>query len=115
MFVATAIVCGLMAAVLVLSGRGKIGRDPAQMKTLAKVGVPERRVGLLAAAEIAGAVGLIGGLFWWPLGVAAATGVTAYFLGATGSHLRVRDRHIRAPVILLLGAVAALGLRIASQ
>ena len=115
MFVATAVVSALMAAVLSLSGRGKIVRDPDQMKTLAKVGFPESRVGLLAAAEIAGALGLIVGLFWWPVGVAAATGIIAYFVGAIGSHLRVRDWQVGAPVILLLAGVAALVLRIASQ
>ena len=41
MFIATAIVCVLLAAVLVVSGRGKLVRDPMQMKTLAKVGVPD--------------------------------------------------------------------------
>jgi len=115
MFVATAIVSALMAAVLLMSGRGKIVRDPGQMKTLAKVGFPESRVVFLAAAEIAGAVGLIVGLFWWPLGVAAASGIIAYFLGATGSHLLVRDGQMTAPVILLLAGVAALVLRLASQ
>jgi hypothetical protein len=115
MFRTTAIVSGLMAAVLLMSGRGKIVRDPAQMKTLAKVGFPEHRVGLLAAAEIAGALGLIVGLFWWPVGVAAATGIIAYFLGATGSHLRVRDWQVGAPAMLLLAGMAALVLRIASR
>jgi hypothetical protein len=29
-------------------------------------------LGLLAAAEIAGAAGIVIGLFWWPIGVVAA-------------------------------------------
>jgi hypothetical protein len=40
------------------------------------------------ASLLALALALVAGLFWWPIGVAAATGVTVYFVGAVGSHLR---------------------------
>ena len=115
MFVATAIVSALLAAVLLVSARGKLVRDPAQMKTMAAVGFPEDKLWLLASAEIAGAAGLVAGLFWWPLGVAAAAGVIAYFVGAVASHLRVRDLKVPAPVVLMLVAVAALVLRAVSS
>jgi uncharacterized membrane protein YphA (DoxX/SURF4 family) len=115
MFLATAIVSALLAAVLLVSARGKLVHDPAQMKTMARVGFPEDKLWLLAGAETAGAVGLVIGLFWWPLGVAAAVGLVAYFIGATGSHLRVRDWQIIAPAALLAVAVAALVLRALSS
>jgi hypothetical protein len=111
MFIASAVVSALLAAVLLLSGRGKLARDPAQMKTLGKDGFPEDKVWLLAAAEIAGAAGLVAGLFWWPLGIAAAAGVIAYFAGAVGSHLRVGDWQVTPPAVLLAAAVGALVLR----
>jgi DoxX-like family len=85
------------------------------MRTLAMVGVPERCAVWLAAAEIAGAIGLIAGLFWWPVGIAASVGIIGYFVGATGSHLRVRDWHVTAPLILLLTGVGALVLRMVSH
>ncbi|GAA3767868.1 hypothetical protein GCM10022225_62930 [Plantactinospora mayteni] len=112
MFVATAVLSALLAAVLLLSARGKLVRDPAQLKVLSRVGFPEERIALLAVAEIAGAAGLVLGLFWWPVGVAAAIGVIAYFVGAVGSHLRVRDFQIVPPAVLLLVGVAALALRL---
>ncbi len=51
---------------------------------------------------------------WWPLGVAAAVGIVAYFLGAIGSHLRVRDLNVVAPAVLLLAGGAALTMRVLS-
>src|SRR5690606_39947380 len=68
------------------SAYGKLTRDPQQMTTLERVGFPERYVPLLAAAEIAGAAGILTGLAWAPLGVAAAVGLIAYFIGAVVSH-----------------------------
>ena len=112
MFLATAIVSGLLAAVLLLSGRGKLVKDPQQLKTMSTVGFPEDRLWLLAAAETAGAVGVVAGLFWWPIGVAAAAGVILYFLGAVGAHLRVRDLNFAPALVLLMASVAALVLRV---
>ncbi|CAL9626715.1 DoxX family protein [Streptomyces sp. enrichment culture] len=114
MFIATVIVTTLFALVLFLSAYGKLTRDPQQMRTLEHVGFPERHVSLLAVAEIAGAAGILTGLASPPLGVAAAIGLIAYFTGAVVSHLRVRDRRILPPGALLLTAVAALTLRLAS-
>jgi uncharacterized membrane protein YphA (DoxX/SURF4 family) len=112
MFLAAAIVSGLLAAVLLLSGRGKLVKDPQQLKTMSTVGFPEDRLWLLAAAETAGAVGVVAGLFWWPIGVAAAAGVILYFLGAVGAHLRVRDLNFAPALVLLMAGVAALILRV---
>jgi hypothetical protein len=111
MFIATIVVSALLAAFLLLSAQGKLTRDQRQLKTMARVGFPENRLWLLACAETAGAVGLVGGLFWWPLGIAAAAGVIVYFIGASAAHLRVRDWNVTAPVVLLAAAAAALVVR----
>jgi hypothetical protein len=115
MFIAAVVVTALLAAVLLLSARGKLVRDPTQMKTMTRVGFPEDRLWLLATAETAGAVGMVIGLFWWPLGIAAAAGVAAYFVGATGAHLRVRDWQAIVPAALLVLGLAALILRAVSS
>jgi uncharacterized membrane protein YphA (DoxX/SURF4 family) len=111
MFIATAVVSSLMALALIASARGKLVKDPQVMKIMTRVGVPEDKLWLLAAAEIAGAIGLVAGLLWWPIGVAAAVGIIPYFLGAVGSHLRVKDRNITASGTLLVIAATALTLR----
>ncbi|MET8210440.1 DoxX family protein [Streptomyces sp. NPDC005373] len=114
MFIATLVISLLLALILVFSAMGKLRRDPMQMGTMEKVGFPADRVWLLAAAEAAGAAGLVIGLFWWPLGAAAAVGVILYFVGATAVHLRVRDFNVAAPAVLLVAAAAALVLRLLS-
>jgi uncharacterized membrane protein YphA (DoxX/SURF4 family) len=114
MIIAAAIVSSLLALVLLASGRGKLVKDPQVMKVMTKVGVPEDKLWLLAAAEIAGAAGIVVGLFWWPIGVAAATGLVLYFFGAIGSHLRVKDKSLAPALFMLASAVAALVLRAAT-
>ena len=116
MFVACIVISAILAAVLLLSAIGKIRRDPRQMGTMRKVGFPENKLWLLALAEAAGAIGLVVGLFWWPLGAAAALGVIGYFIGAIVSHLRVKDTAIAiaAPAALLAVAAVAMVLRLVS-
>lgn len=111
MYIAAAVVSALFAAALLISARSKLVKGEAVIAGMAKVGVPADKLWLLGAAEIAGAVGLVVGLLWWPIGVAAAIGLILYFLGAIASHLRVRDKAIVPATVLLIVAVAALTLR----
>jgi hypothetical protein len=115
MFVATVIVSAVLAFALLGSGFGKVTGNAAVVASVSGVGVPPRRIPLLAIPEAAGALGLIGGLFWWPIGVAAAIGVILYFLLAVGAHLRVRDvKNVGPAGFLLVLAVVALVLRLAT-
>ena len=111
MFIAAAIVSGLLAAALIASARGKLVKDQSVIDVMTKVKFPLDRLWLLATAELAGAAGLVAGLFWWPIGVAAAIGVILYFVGAVIFHLRVRDPKLAPAAVLLLVAIAALILR----
>ena len=108
------IVTILFAAIVAFSGVGKIRRDPRIVHIICEVvGVPLKYLSLLAAAELAGALGLVLGI-WWPyLGVAAGIGLVVYFVGAVVSHLRVGDVKGVGPAAFLLAvAVGALALRI---
>jgi len=67
----------------------------------------------LAGCEFAGAVGLIVGIWWSRLGVAAGLGLVIYFVGASVSHIRVGDLKGIGPAAMLLTlSAAALCLRI---
>jgi hypothetical protein len=113
MFTAYAVVGVVLAVILVASGGAKLTKQPRVVEGITEaVGVPLSWYPALASAEIAGAVGLIAGLWIPALGVAAATGVVLYFTGAVIAHLRAHDRAFAAPVALGLMAVAALVLRI---
>jgi hypothetical protein len=61
--------------------------------------------GILLAS---GSVGLLLGFAVPILGIAAAIGLTVYFICAFGAHVRVRDPKIAGPASFLLLAVAAL-------
>jgi uncharacterized membrane protein YphA (DoxX/SURF4 family) len=104
----------LLAAMVAFSGIGKIRHDPHIVQVIHEVvGVPLRYFPLLAACELAGAFGVVLGI-WYPLvGVAAGIGLVIYFVGASVSHVRVGDFKGMGPaVFLLVLAVAALVLRI---
>jgi hypothetical protein len=81
-----------LAALVLWSGVAKVRREPDVIRVIHEiVGVPLRYMPLLAACEFAGALGLVLGFLWPPLGVAAGIGLVLYFLGAAISHLRVGD------------------------
>jgi DoxX-like family len=102
------------AAMVAFSGVGKLRRDPKIVHVVHEiVGVPLNYFPHLAACEIAGAFGLILGI-WWPfLGMAAGIGLIVYFVGAIVSHMCVGDvKGIGPAAFMLIISVAALVLRI---
>jgi hypothetical protein len=114
-FIAYAVIAVLLALVLLASARAKLTKDKQVVDTLTRIGVPVSMFPFLAGCEIAGAGGLLVGLFYGPLGIAAAAGVVLYFIGAVGAHLRKQDyQGLIAPVPILIFAIAALTLRAVS-
>jgi hypothetical protein len=115
-YTAYTVVAVLFAALLLMSGRGKLTRDERIVQTLTGIGVPLAWFPWLAACEIAGAAGLLAGLAFRPLGIAAAIGLILYFVGAVTTHLRARDfKGLAAPAPILGFAIAALVLGIAAH
>jgi uncharacterized membrane protein YphA (DoxX/SURF4 family) len=112
--IAYLVVTILLAAMVLFSGVGKLRNDPHIVKVIHEtVGVPMKYFPALAACEFAGALGLVLGI-WWPLlGIAASVGLVIYFLGAMVSHLRVGDLKGIGPAgMLLIMSAAAFCLRI---
>jgi uncharacterized membrane protein len=115
MFIASIVVSALLAIAVGGSGFNKLIKNETVMKGMDVVRFPRNRVWMLGVLELAAALGLVVGIFWWPIGVAAAIGVIVYFAGAIVAHLRVSDtKGLGAPVVLLLVGVAALVLRLLS-
>ncbi|MFJ3802850.1 DoxX family protein [Streptomyces sp. NPDC090088] len=65
------------------------GSVPTQLRDHLKVRAG--LVPLIGLAEIAAAVGLVIGVFWRPLGIAAAIGLVLVFVGAVAYHGRAGD------------------------
>ncbi|MDE0802534.1 MAG: DoxX family protein [Acidimicrobiales bacterium] len=114
MFTATVIVTSGLALVALGSAIGKLTRQPMVVDMLTGLGVPTTWLPRLAAAELAGGVGLVVGLAVAWIGIAAAAGLTLYFVGAAATHIRAHDSAIAPPALLAVVAIAALVLRIAS-
>jgi hypothetical protein len=67
------VVIVLFAAVVAFSGLGKIRRDPRIVHVVQEVvGVPLKYFSLLAACGLAGGLGLVLGIWWPAMGVAAS-------------------------------------------
>ncbi|HXV93170.1 MAG TPA: DoxX family protein [Pseudonocardia sp.] len=84
----------LSAVLALILGVGVVGallnREPfaGNLKRLRVT--PAQRLVVLTA-EAAAVIGLLAGLWWVPLNLAAAVGVVALMVGALGFHWRVRD------------------------
>ena len=89
-------------------------RMPFVLANAAEVGVPESWLPPLAALKAAGAAGLLLGLLGFELaGVAAATGLVGFYLGAVGAHVRARVLYnIAFPGAFLALAIASLALAV---
>jgi hypothetical protein len=114
-FVAAVVVSVLSALVLTGSAGLKLSHRPQVVQTYSALGVPEDKLAYLAFLLLAGSAGLVVGLFWAPLGVAAAIGLVCYFLVAVVVHIRANDaKHLGVPLALAVLAAVALVLRLAT-
>jgi DoxX-like family len=113
MFAATIVVSALLAAILVFSAVRKLSHRKDVVQTYLRAGVPEDRLDQLAIVLLAGASGLLVGLLWAPVGLAAATCLVIYFSVAVTFHIRADDaRNLPTPLLLALIAAVALALRL---
>lgn len=109
----TAVVTVLLAAILAFAAVRKLTHREDVVAAYAKVGVPEERLNPLAFILLLGAAGLLLGLAWAPIGIAAAVGVVVYFVLAIVAHVRHDDAgNLPTPVAIEVMAVAALVLQI---
>ncbi|QMU67347.1 DoxX family protein [Streptacidiphilus sp. P02-A3a] len=109
MSVAAGAVSIVLAALLVyfsfVTFTGRMG----VRRGIVELGLPPSAVPLLGAAQFAGALGLLAGLFWTPLALAAAVCLVVYFLGAVGAHVRAgHPERARVAVAILVGSALAL-------
>ena len=93
----------LLAAACLLPAVGKLTGQPKMRKSAAHFGIPWPRYRLIGAAELAAAAAILIGLWWHPLGVAAAAGMALLLLGAIITHRKAADSGKEmAPALLAL-------------
>jgi hypothetical protein len=112
MALVSTIVSILLAALMAMAAIRKLTHREDVVRSYLRAGVPEDWLNLLAAVLLVGATGLLIGLAWAPIGVAAAAGAVLYFIGAVTSHIRAGDaEHLPTPLAFEAMALAALVLR----
>ncbi|MFD5752500.1 DoxX family protein [Streptomyces sp. NPDC127033] len=115
MYITAAVLSVLLALASLAAGLPKAqlkGDVPAGLQS--HMGLSAGLVRFIGLAELAAAVGLVVGLFWQPLGIAAAIGFAITMAGAIVFHTRAGDyanpetrNSSMAPIMLGLIAVAA--------
>ncbi|HEX4396574.1 MAG TPA: DoxX family protein [Trebonia sp.] len=81
----------LLAAACLLPAAGKLLGHPRMRQSAEHFGILWPRYRLIGVAELAAAAGILAGLRWHPLGVAAAAGMTLLLIGALITHRRAGD------------------------
>ena len=82
----------LIAAWFLVLGTSKVLAVPVMRERAAHVGFTATAYRRLGALELAAAAGLLLGLSWTWIGVAAAAGLLALLAGALAAHVRAGDR-----------------------
>ncbi|MFE9650727.1 DoxX family protein [Streptomyces sp. NPDC006365] len=114
MYVTAAILSVLLALVALAAGAPKaLLKGDVSAGLQSHLGLSAGLVRFIGLAEVAAAVGLIVGLFWQPLGIAAAMGFAITMVGAVGFHAKAGDYadpatrgNAMAPILLIPLSVA---------
>lgn len=98
----------LLAAACLLPAAGKLLGHPRMRQSAEHFGIRWPRYRLIGVAELAAAAGVLAGLWWHPLGIAAAAGMTLLLTGALITHRRAADSGKEiAPALLALAITIA--------
>ena len=89
---------------------------PKMRQSAAHFGIPWPRYRLIGAAELAAAAGILVGLWWHPIGVAAAAGMILLLTGALITRRRAADsgKDTASAVLALVITIAYLAIALAS-
>jgi uncharacterized membrane protein YphA (DoxX/SURF4 family) len=101
------VLTAILAAGFVGLAVPKLTGQKAMLERMAHIGVSASQTRLLGLLELAAVAGVLLGLFWWPLAVAATVGVTIQMIAAVVLHARAKDpaNIVSAPIFFLCVAV----------
>ncbi len=107
MFVALSV---LLLIACLLPAAAKLTGHPRMRESAQRFRIPWWRYRFIGVAELAAAAGLVAGLWWHPLGLAAAAGMVFLLGGALIMHRRAGDhgKEVAPALITLLIAVGYL-------
>lgn len=106
--IAKVVVTALLAALLGFAGSIKVLGVAQSLKIRDHLGVKPVQWRIIGTLELAAVAGVLAGLAWPPIGVAAAVGAALLLLGAIGFHARASDSAAdSAPAVIGLGLAVA--------
>ena len=109
--IAKVVVTALLAALFTFSSLIKLVGVRQSLEIRDHLGVKPVQWRLIGSLELAGVAGVLAGLAWPPIGVAAAVGLALLMLGAIGFHVRASDSIAdTAPSVIGLGLAVATAL-----
>ena len=97
----------LLTLVCLVPGLAKVLGLSRMREAAAYFGIPRRSYQLIGVAELAVRAGVLAGLLWHVLGLAAASGMVLLLTGALVSHRRAGDRIKEAAPALVAFVIAA--------
>ncbi|GAB7070513.1 DoxX family protein [Mycobacterium hodleri] len=106
MHVAALILSVVLGLAMLASGVMKLIRAPRIVSMMAAVHVTPPQLTALGALQVASTIGLVAGIWFPPLAIAAAIGLVLYFTGAIVAHVRAGDPAMQGAVAFLLLAGA---------
>ncbi len=104
--IAIAVVASSLAGIFAFSGLRKLPDSTRVREEAGHLRLPIAAYRSIGLAEILGALGLVTGIVWRPVGMAAASGLTLLMIGAVATHLRIGDPAVSALSALVLGVLA---------
>jgi hypothetical protein len=109
--IAKVVVTALLAALFTFSSLIKLIGVRQSLEIRDHLGVKPVQWRMIGSVELAGVAGVLAGLAWAPIGVAAAVGLALLMLGAIGFHVRASDSIAdTAPSVIGLGLAVATAL-----
>jgi hypothetical protein len=111
-FVTYLLVTGVTAAANGFSATTELVHASFVLEAMSRTGVPEWALSPLGTVKWLGVIGLLAGIVLPRLGIAAATGLTLFYVGALATNLIAGVYDLALLAAFLLLAIASLGLAV---
>ncbi|MER5336857.1 DoxX family protein [Micromonospora sp. NPDC002717] len=114
MHIPVIVLTAILAAVFLGTAVPKLTGKAQMRQRMDHLGVSPGLTRVLGVLEIAAIAGLLLGLLWAPLGIAAAVGIALQMVGAVVYHARAKDpaAETLTPVVFAVAAVALVVLHV---
>jgi len=103
----------LLFIAYLVPGIPKLAGHPKMRESADHFGIPWSRYRLIGVAEVLAAAGILVGLVWLPVGIAAAAGMTLLLVGAVVVHQRSGDPRREMTLALVVLAITVVYLAVA--